>query len=47
MWMLPLPATYVVDRSGRIRNAFIEADFTVRQEPIEILTALRKLTVES
>jgi peroxiredoxin len=47
MWMLPLPATYVVDRSGRIRNAFIEADFTIRQEPIEILAALRKLAAES
>lgn len=47
MWMLPLPATYVVDRSGQIQNAFIAPDFTIRQEPIEILAAVRRLTAES
>lgn len=47
MWMLPLPATYVVDRNGQIQNAFIEPDFTMRQEPIEILAAVRRLTEES
>ncbi|NLS07590.1 AhpC/TSA family protein [Rhizobium sp. P32RR-XVIII] len=47
MWMLPLPATYVVDRNGQIQSAFIEPDFTIRQEPTEILAAVRRLASES
>jgi peroxiredoxin len=40
VWMLPLPATYVIDRDGRIVSSFVEPDFTIRQEPGEILQAL-------
>ena len=47
MWMLPIPATYVIDRDGRIRHAFVEPDFTIRQEPTEILAAVRRLALES
>lgn len=47
MWMLPMPATYVVDCDGRIRSAFVEPDFTIRQEPAEILAAVRRLALES
>ena len=32
-WMLPIPATYVIDTEGRIRSAFVEPDFTIREEP--------------
>ena len=39
--MLPIPATYVIDRGGSIRSAFVAHDFTVRQEPDEIIEALR------
>lgn len=42
VWMLPLPATYVIDAEGRIRNAFVEPDFTIRQEPDQILASLRQ-----
>jgi peroxiredoxin len=41
VWMLPIPATYVIDSAGRIRSAFVEPDFTIRQEPEAILQALR------
>ena len=41
---LPVPATYVLDRSGIIRLAFIEEDYTKRLDPQIILEALRKLT---
>ncbi|MCM2417839.1 peroxiredoxin-like family protein [Streptomyces sp. RKAG293] len=40
---LPLPATYVIDRSGVIRWAFVRSDYTVRAEPADILAALDAL----
>jgi peroxiredoxin len=42
VWMLPIPATYVIDGEGRIRSAFVEPDFTVREEPEQILETLRR-----
>jgi peroxiredoxin len=42
-WELPIPATYVVDRSGKIRLAYVDADYATRLEPEAILEALRKL----
>ncbi len=38
---LPLAATYVVASDGNIRWAFVEADFTTRAEPDDVLRALR------
>jgi len=40
---LPLCATYVIDRAGVIRYAFVDADFHKRAEPSEVVTALKKL----
>jgi peroxiredoxin len=40
---LPLPATYVIDRTGIIRWAFVDTDYTVRAEPADILAALDTL----
>lgn len=40
---LPLPATFVVDRSGIIRWAFVNADYRKRAEPADILAALKRL----
>ncbi|OUD03889.1 hypothetical protein CA983_07275 [Streptomyces swartbergensis] len=40
---LPLPATYVIDRAGTIRWAFVDTDYTRRAEPADILTALDAL----
>jgi peroxiredoxin len=37
---LPLPATYVIDRDGTIRWAFVDTDYTTRAEPADILDAL-------
>jgi hypothetical protein len=36
---LPLPSAYVVDREGVIRWAFVDADYTRRAEPADILKA--------
>ncbi|MGV4987123.1 peroxiredoxin-like family protein [Streptomyces sp. NRAIS4] len=40
---LPLPATYVIDRAGTIRWAFVDPDYTTRAEPADILAALEAL----
>jgi peroxiredoxin len=40
---LPLPATYVIDRDGTIRWAFVDTDYTRRAEPAAILDALDSL----
>lgn len=37
---LPLPATYVIDRDGVIRWAFVDTDYTTRAEPADIIAAL-------
>ena len=38
-WRLPLPATFVLDRDGRVVYAEAHADFRVRPEPEEALLA--------
>jgi peroxiredoxin len=40
-WRLPVPATFVIDRSGIIRWAQGHADFRVRPEPAEVIKALQ------
>ena len=42
-WTLPLPASYVVDREGVVRWAFVDPDYTDRPEPSEIVAALEAL----
>jgi peroxiredoxin len=39
-WRLPLPATYILDRGGRVIFAEAHADFRVRPEPEEALRVL-------
>jgi peroxiredoxin len=41
-WRLPLPATYVLGRDGRVHFAEAHADFRVRPEPEEALAAIFK-----
>ena len=38
-WRLPLPATYVIAKDGRVVHAEAHADFRVRPEPEEALAA--------
>ncbi len=40
---LPFPATYVIDQDRIIRFAFVNADYTKRAEPADILAVLREL----
>ena len=39
-WELPMPATYVIDRTGVIQFAHVDADYTRRAEPADVLAAL-------
>jgi len=40
-WELPLPATYIVGRDGKIQYASINVDYTERAEPSEVLRFLQ------
>ena len=42
-WELPLPATYVVDQRGVVRADFLNADYTRRMEPADVIAALRSI----
>jgi len=44
VWELPVPATYVIDRAGVIRYAYIELSHRVRAEPAEVIAAAASLT---
>ena len=43
-WFLPVPATFIVGQDGVIAWRFVDADFTHRAEPAEIINMLRSLT---
>jgi peroxiredoxin len=40
---LPVPATFVIDRDGVVRAAFVSADWRSRPEPSSIIAALKEL----
>jgi len=43
-WVLPIPATYVIDTDGTVALSFVDVDYRNRLEPAEILTALQSLS---
>lgn len=43
-WELPIPATFVIDRDGKIVYASANEDYTERPEPLEILRVLTNLS---
>jgi peroxiredoxin len=42
-WVLPLPATYVVDTDGRVVFAHVNADYRERAEPADVLSVVAKI----
>ena len=42
-WVLPIPGTYVVRQDGIIRLAYVDANYTTRLEPGDILESLQGL----
>jgi peroxiredoxin len=43
-WILPIPATYVIDKDGIVALAFVDVDYRNRLEPAEIVTAIKTLS---
>jgi peroxiredoxin len=43
-WVLPIPATYVINTDGTIALSFVDVDYRNRLEPAEILTSLRSVS---
>lgn len=43
LWVLPVPATFVIDQGGVIRFAHVEADYRNRAEPQEVMEVVRSL----
>ncbi len=41
-WLLPIPATYVIDRGGIVRFAHVDPEFRDRPDPDVFLEALRR-----
>jgi peroxiredoxin len=44
---LPVPATFVIDGKGVVRHAFVDADYTQRLDPVEVVNALRKVAADN
>ena len=42
-WVIPVPATFVLNRDGRIMARFADADFRQRMEPQAVLEAVQAL----
>lgn len=42
-WALPAPAAFVIDPAGMVRYARVDADYTQRADPAEVLAAVRAL----
>lgn len=40
---LPLPATYVIGSNGTIAHAFVDTDYTKREEPEEVVNFLKQM----
>ncbi|RED53183.1 hypothetical protein [Cohnella lupini] len=42
-WILPVPATFMIDESAIVRSAYVNPNFMQRMEPADILYELQKL----
>ena len=43
---IPMPATYIIGRDGKVFYHFVDADYTKRLEPVEIVAQSKKLKGE-
>ncbi|MFY4776492.1 peroxiredoxin-like family protein [Metabacillus sp. RGM 3146] len=42
-WELPVPATYIIDQSAKIRFVSVDPDFTKREEPSRMVELLKEV----
>lgn len=45
VWRLPMPARFVIDGSGIVREAKVDSDYRRRPEPADSLAVVRSLTI--
>jgi peroxiredoxin len=45
-WVLPIPATFVVGRDGRVKARFVDPDFRKRMEIDDLIAAVRSTSEE-
>jgi peroxiredoxin len=45
-WVLPIPATFVVGRDGRVKARFVDPDFRRRMEIDDLIAALKSASAE-
>ena len=45
-WLLPIPATFVLDRHGVVRMRHVDPDYRVRAPAEDIMAALRVIAAE-
>ena len=46
-WVLPIPATFVIDSGGAVAYAHVEADYRQRAEPVSVLEQVRMASKRS
>ena len=42
-WLLPIPATYVIDQQRVVQMRYANSDYTRRVEPAEVIATLRRI----
>ena len=40
-WMLPVPTTYVINQDQTVAARYVNADYTTRMEPADVLDAVQ------
>ena len=45
-WMLPIPATFVVGKDGKVKARFVDPDYRKRMTIEGMIAALRKRTLD-
>lgn len=42
-WLIPIPATFLIDPAGIVRFAYVDVDFRNRAEPADVIAAVQAL----
>jgi peroxiredoxin len=47
VWQLPIPARFIIDTSGTIRDAKADPDYRYRPDPSEVLAVAKSLDLRN
>ena len=45
-WSLPLASTYIIDKTGKILHAVVNADWRIRPDPSDTLERLKQAVAD-